>query len=170
MPIADSLLAEFDQEKVHTRRMLEAVPDNNPDWKPHEKSMPLGYLASHVAQLPEWCVPACLEDELDFEPPGGSKFAVPTFGSRSEMLEAFDRICVEAQEAIAQTSDADMMKPWTLKYQGNPIITLPKIAVLRSLVFNHLIHHRGQLSVYLRLLDQPVPATYGPSADEQPPM
>jgi uncharacterized damage-inducible protein DinB len=84
------------------------------------------------------------------------------------MLEGFDRICAEAEAAVAQTSDADMMRPWTLKYQGNPILTLPKVVVLRSMVFNHLIHHRGQLSVYLRLLDQPVPATYGPSADEQP--
>ena len=170
MPIADSLLAEFDQEKVHTRRMLEAVPDDHLAWKPHEKSMALGSLASHVAHLPQWCVRTCLEDELDFEPPDGPKFEVPDFSCRSEMLEAFDRICVEAQKALTQTSDADMMKPWTLKYQGNSIFTLPKVAVLRSLVFNHLIHHRGQLSVYLRLLGQPVPATYGPSADEQPPM
>ena len=170
MSIADSLLSEFDQEQVHTRRMLEAVPDDKLTWKPHEKSMDLGYLASHVAHLPQWCVPTCLEDELDFDPPDGPKFDVPNFSSRAEILEAFDRICTEAQEAIGQTSDADMMKPWTLKYQGNQIMTLPKIAVLRSFVFNHQIHHRGQLSVYLRLLNRPVPATYGPSADEQPPM
>lgn len=170
MSIADSLLSEFAQEKVHTRRMLEAVPDGNPTWKPHEKSMELGYLATHVAQLAQWCVPTCTADELDFDPPGGPKFELPNFGSCAERLEAFDRYCIEAEEALAQTSDADMQKPWTLKYQGDPIVTLPKVAVLRTFVFNHLIHHRAQLSVYLRLLDQPVPSTYGPSADEQPPM
>jgi uncharacterized damage-inducible protein DinB len=170
MSIAQSLLSEFGQEKQHTRRMLEAVPENRYDWKPHEKSMTLGYLAAHVAQLPQWCVPACTADELDFDPPSGVKFEVPSFSSRAEMLEAFDQFCSEAEEAVADTSDADMMKPWTLKYQAAPLFTLPKIVVLRSIIFNHLIHHRGQLSVYLRLLDQPVPATYGPSADEQPRM
>ncbi len=170
MTIADSLLPEFDQEMVHTRRMLEGVPDDKLSWKPHEKSMNLGFLASHVAQLPQWCVPTCTADEMDFEPPEGPKYEPPNYGTRAEMLEALTRFSAKARHAIAQTSDADMMKDWTLKYQGNTIVTLPKIAVLRSMILSHLIHHLGQLSVYLRLLDQPVPATYGPSADEQPPM
>jgi uncharacterized damage-inducible protein DinB len=135
-------------------------------WKPHAKSMSLGRLATHLAEIPQWTVQVCTQDELDFAPPGAPPFQPKVFGSVAEVLATFDGHVKVARETIAQTTDAVFLGPWTLKQGGKPLFTSPKIAVLRSFVLSHAIHHRAQLTVYLRLLDVPVPAVYGPSADE----
>ena len=167
MPIAQALLPEFDQEMASTRKTLERVPDDKWDYKPHEKSGALGWLAWHLSHLPEWTVYTLKQDALDLAPAGGRPdFALPK--NRKEVLEAFDRNVAEARKAIQATSDEEFMKPWTLLKGGQKLMTLPKIAVMRSFVMNHLIHHRAQLGVYLRLNDIPVPSIYGPSADERP--
>ncbi|MGH9768365.1 MAG: DinB family protein [Blastocatellia bacterium] len=166
MSISASLLPEFDQEMVNTRKALERVPDDKFDWKPHEKSLPMGSLATHLANLPSWTVYTINQDSLDLAPPGGEPFKTPEAKSRQEILEMFDKNVVAARAAIAAASDEELFKPWSLLSGGNTLMTLPKIAVLRSFVMNHIIHHRGQFTVYLRLNDIPVPSIYGPSADE----
>ncbi len=167
MSIADSLLPEFDHEIATTRRMVERVPDGKSDWRPHPKSMPLGRIATHLSEIPTWAVNACTKDELDFAPPGETGFQPQILGTTTEILMQFDTNAADARKALAAMSDTDFMRPWTLKMGGEPIFTMPKISVVRTWVMNHMIHHRGQLSVFLRLLDVPVPATYGPSADEK---
>src|SRR5262245_47576088 len=166
MSISASLLPEFDQEMTNTRKALERVPDDKFDWKPHEKSMALGGLATHLANLPGWTVFTINQDSLDIAPPGEEPFRVEQKKSRQEILEDFDKNVTVARAAIAGASDEVMLKPWSLLSGGNTVLTLPKIAVLRSFVMNHIIHHRGQFTVYLRLNDIPVPSIYGPSADE----
>ncbi len=168
MTIAASLLPEFDQEMANTRRMLERVPDGKADWRPHEKSMPLGRLATHLGELPQWASNAVTLDELDIAPPDGGPFVPTILEKTAEILELFDKNIAEARGHIAGADDATMMKGWTLKVGGQDAFTMPKIAVIRTWVMNHMLHHRGQLSVYLRLLGQPLPAIYGPSADESP--
>jgi uncharacterized damage-inducible protein DinB len=166
MSIAQSLLPEFEHEMATTRRLLERVPEDRPEWQPHSKSMTLNRLASHVAELPGWTGMTLRETELDLLPPGATEYQPRTFAGREEMLAEFDRNVAEAKEVLAATDDAGFMVPWTLKKGGETLFTLPRIAVLRSWMMNHIIHHRGQLSVYLRLNDVPVPAIYGPTADE----
>lgn len=166
MSISASLLPEFDQEMANTRKALERIPDGKFDWKPHEKSMAMGSLATHLSNLPIWTVFTINQDSLDLEPPGGGSFRVETKGSRQELLDDFDKNVAAARDAIVGASDEEMFKPWTLLKGGVTLMTLPKIAVLRSFVMNHIIHHRGQFTVYLRLNDVPVPSIYGPSADE----
>jgi uncharacterized damage-inducible protein DinB len=163
--IAESLLPEFDHEMATTRALLERVPDAQAGWKPHEKSMALGQLAIHVATLPYWAIVTLRETELDLNPPGGPGYQMPGFASTAATLQVFDENVKEARQVIASASDAQMTAGWTLKNAGATVFTLPRIGVLRSMVMNHLIHHRGQLSVYLRLHDVPLPAIYGPSAD-----
>lgn len=163
MSIAQSLLPEFDHEFATLRKTLERVPDGKSDYAPHTKSMPMGKLSGHLAELPGW-VNATLEaDELDFAKMDYKPF-VPA--NTAELLEALDAAVAKARPVLAAASDADMMKPWTLKQGDKVFFTMPKVAVLRSFVMNHMIHHRAQLGVYLRLNDVPVPSTYGPSADE----
>lgn len=166
MAISESLLPEFDQEMANTRKTLERVPENKFDWKPHEKSFAMGGLATHLANLPSWAVLTLNQDEFDMAPPGGEPFKNPLASSRQELLEMFDKNIADARAAIAGASDERMFSPWSLLSGGNTLMTLPKIAVLRSFVMNHIIHHRAQLGVYLRLNDVPVPSIYGPSADE----
>ena len=167
MPMSQALLPEFDHEMANTRKALERAPEDKFGWKPHEKSMTLGRLATHVAELSGW-VPTTLESEsFDFAPPGAAPFQPKTAGSRAELLEVFDKNVAVARAAIGAASDAQWMAPWSLLQGGRTIFSMPRIAVLRSMVMNHTIHHRGQLAVYLRLNDVPVPALYGPSADEQ---
>ena len=166
MSISAALLPEFDQEMANTRKTLERVPDDKFDWKPHEKSMAMGGLATHLANLPTWTVYTINLDSLDLAPPGGEPFRVEERRSRREVLEAFDKNVAAARDAIAGASDEELLKPWSLLQGGVTLMTLPKIAVLRSFVMNHVIHHRGQFTVYLRLNDLPVPSIYGPSADE----
>jgi len=164
MTIAESLLPEFDHEMATTRRLLERVPEDRFGWQPHEKSMTLGRLASHLSEIPDWGYEACSVDELDI-PPDALKPRV--HATRMELLSAFDASTAKARAAIAGTDDAAMMRGWTLKGGGQTYFTMPKLSVLRLWVLNHAVHHRGQLSVYLRLLGVPVPAIYGPSADER---
>ena len=167
MPINQALLPEFDHEMSNTRKALERVPEDKFGWKPHEKSMTMGRLATHIAELNGW-VPTTFEVEsFDFAPPGAPPYEPKTAASRAELLNLFDKNVAAARAAIGGAGDAQMMTPWTLLNGGKTVFSLPRIAVLRGMVMNHGIHHRGQLAVYLRLNDIPVPALYGPSADEQ---
>jgi uncharacterized damage-inducible protein DinB len=166
MAIKDMFLPEFDQEMTTTRKTLERIPEDKLGWKPHEKSMPLGRLAGHVAELAGWAVPTLLQDSLDFAPPGQPPFQPTIATSQKQVLEIFDKNRDESRRAIAGTSDPEFMKNWSLLRAGKVLMTMPKIAVLRSFCINHVIHHRAQLGVYLRLNNIPVPSSYGPSADE----
>ncbi len=168
MALSEALLPEFDQEMANTRRTLERVPDGKFDWKPHAKSPTMGWLATHIATLPGWVLYTLEQDSIDLDPPGGAPPPQPEAKSRAELLEKFDRSVSQARAAIAGVSDQRMLESWSLLKRGQNLLTLPRAAVLRSFVMNHSIHHRAQLTVYLRLNDVPVPALYGPSADEQP--
>jgi uncharacterized damage-inducible protein DinB len=164
MLLIDALLPEFDREMTLTRRLLERVPEDRFDWKPHPKSMSLGALSTHLAHLPVWAEVTARQTTFDLatQPPREAA------ASRQELLATFDRNVAQAREALVGRTDAELLAPWTLKSGSHTIFTMPKTSVLRSMVLNHLVHHRGQLSVYLRLHDVPVPSIYGPSADEGP--
>ena len=166
MPVAQSLLLEFDQEMAATRKVLERVPDDKFEWAPHEKSMTLRQLATHVANLVGWTQMTLEQSEFDVAPPGGEAFTLPAPDSVSELLAMFDRNTTSAREAIAGTDDNVFMQSWTLKKGGETVFSAPKGGVLRRFVMNHVIHHRGQLTVYLRLLGASVPQTIGNTADE----
>lgn len=166
MSIAQSILPEFDHEVATTRRLLERTPAAQAAWKPHDKSMSLGVLALHLGEIPSWGSATLTLTELDMNPPGGPAYTPPTFESVEQVLARFDTNVAAARAALAAASDADLMVPWTLKSGGHAIFTLPRVAVFRSFVLNHLIHHRGQYSVYLRMRDVPLPSIYGPTADE----
>ena len=168
MALRDALLPEFDQEMANTRKTLERVPEDKLDWKPHEKSMAMGGLATHLSNLPTWTNHTIEEDSLDLAPEGKQLPPTPMAKSRTELLETFDSNVAKARAAIAGANDEELFKPWTLRHNGKQLLTLPKVAVLRGFVMNHNIHHRAQLGVYLRLNDIPVPSIYGPSADENP--
>jgi uncharacterized damage-inducible protein DinB len=165
MGLSEALLPEFDQEMANTRKTLARVPEDKLDWRPHEKSMTLGGLATHLANLPSWAAHGINLDELDVAP-NGVPFRVEQIKSRAEALENFDRNVAAARAAITGASDEHLFKPWSLLSNGKTIMTMPRVAVLRSFVMNHMIHHRAQLGVYLRLNDVPVPSVYGPTADE----
>jgi uncharacterized damage-inducible protein DinB len=167
MKISDSVLPEFDQEMANTRKVLERVPHDKLSWKPHPKSFSFGGLATHIATMPEWGKLTMEMDSFDYAPPGAPPYEPPTFASNKELLEAFDKGVAEARAAIAGADDAKFLGPWSLMAGGKTMMTMPRIAVIRSFVMNHTIHHRAQLGVYLRLNDIPVPALYGPTADEQ---
>ena len=167
MALNEALLPEFDQEMAKTRKTLERVPDDKFDWKPHAKSLTVRQLASHLALFPDWMTETLEKASFDYAPPGGGGYKPPVINSRKELLEIFDRDLVKAREALKGASDAQLMATWSLLAGGKTIFSMPRIAVLRSMVMNHMIHHRAQLGVYLRLNDIPVPALYGPSADEQ---
>ena len=164
MTIADSLLPEFDREMGVTRRLLERVPDGQFAWKPHEKSMTLGRLVEHVAELPTWAKVAIEQEGIDMATGRPEGYTPPA--TREAALAMFDGTVAGARAALAGRTDAELLAPWTLRAQGKEIFTMPKVAVLRSFVMNHLIHHRGQLSVYLRMQGQSIPSLYGPSGDE----
>jgi uncharacterized damage-inducible protein DinB len=166
MALSEALLPEFDQEMGNTRRTLERVPEDKLGWKPHEKSATMGWLATHLAVLPSWAGIAIEKDSIDIAPPGEPPPQAPLARSRAEVLEMFDKNLAAARGAIAGAADEHLLKPWSLLSGGRTVLTLPRIAVLRSFVMNHSIHHRAQLGVYLRLNNVPVPAIYGPSADE----
>jgi uncharacterized damage-inducible protein DinB len=166
MTIAESLLPEFDREMGLTRRVLERVPDGQFAWKPHEKSMTLGRLAEHLTEMPQWLAISITEPGIDTSgqrPPG---YQPPA--TRAEVLAQFDKHLVMARTALTGRTDAEMMAPWTLKNQGKEVFTMPKAAVVRGFAMNHMIHHRGQMMVYLRMQNVAVPSVYGPSADESP--
>ena len=167
MPFKDILLPEFDMEMDNTRRTLERVPDDKFGWKPHEKSGTLGWMAAHVATLPQWAKITMQQDSLDIAPVGGPDYVPPKPTSRKELLEIFDKNRAEARTALAAGDDDAYAQPWALLMGGKQLFSEPRSAVLRRMVLNHIIHHRGQLTMYLRLLNVPVPGLYGPSADEQ---
>ena len=162
MSFSKTLLPEFDEEMKNTRRLLECVPDGEFAYQPHPKSMTLGRLASHVAEMSSWTCFTLDQEVLDLQP----DFKPEVATSRAELLAKFDKGVVEAREKITAATDQDWAKIWTFKYAGKTVMSMPRSAVMRSSIMNHLIHHRAQLGVYLRLLDVPVPAIYGPSADE----
>jgi len=166
MTIGQSMLPEFDLEMKNTRTTLERVPDDKWGWKPHEKSGTVGWLASHIATLPTWLSVTIQTTELDYAPVNGPKWEPPKITNSKELLAEFDKGAAEARTALANVSDNDLMVGWTLLAGGQKIFTMPRIACIRGFVMNHLIHHRAQLGVYFRLLNIPVPALYGPSADE----
>ncbi len=166
MSITQSLLPEFEHELAGLRRTLERVPVDRLDYRPHPKSFTLGELANHLASIPSWTVSTMTAVELDFSlPENQAKMPKPS-ATVEGMLRILDEGVVAAREALIQASDADYQVAWSLKNEGQVLLTLPRIAVIRGFVLNHLIHHRAQLTVYLRMLDIPVPSLYGPSADE----
>jgi uncharacterized damage-inducible protein DinB len=162
MAIKDVLLAEFDHEMATARRLLERIPDTRLGWKPHEKSMSMAGIATHLANLPNWGAMILEGPSYDLAeaPPN-----LAERGSRAEILAAFDDTTRQTRSSMDK-SDTDYLAPWTLKRGGQEIFTMPRAAAFRTFVLYHLVHHRGQLSVYLRLNDIPVPAIYGPTADE----
>ena len=166
MTISEALLPEFDQEMAKTRTTLERCPEDKYGWKPHEKSFSMGSLATHIANMAGWASETVSLDSLDIAPPGAPPYKEEPAASQKELLEKFDRGVAKARAAIAAASDEHLMQPWSLLAGGQPLFTMPRVVVLRSMIFNHVIHHRGQLTVYLRLNDVAVPAIYGPSADE----
>jgi uncharacterized damage-inducible protein DinB len=166
MPIRDALLPEFDQEVKSTRKCLERIPEEKFTYKPHPKSFDMGSLATHIATMLGWGVTTINSDSFDYAPVGGEPYVPPVVKTNAELLSMFDKGAAEFRAAIAAADDATMMKPWSLLGGGQVVFTMPKIACIRGMIFNHIVHHRGQLSVYLRMNDIPVPALYGPSADE----
>ena len=162
MSIAQSLLPEFDQEMANTRKTLERVPDNKLDYKPDPKSMSMAQLASHIAEMCGWLPAMVQNSKLDI--PADYKPFLAT--SRKQLLDLFDKNVAASRAALAGLEDSAFMQDWSLSFAGNTMFTLPRIAVYRSMTMNHVIHHRAQLTVYFRLNGVPVPALYGPSADE----
>jgi uncharacterized damage-inducible protein DinB len=163
MTISEMLLPEFDREAESTRKLLAAVPEDKYGWKPHGKSMAMGRLASHIAEMHTWGAHVINDESLDLTP----EFKPLNASTKQELMDYFEKGTKDVRAAIAGASDEHLAKPWTLSYGGKPIFTMPRSTVLRSVVLNHAIHHRGQLGVYLRLNDIAVPGMYGPSADEQ---
>jgi len=162
MSMAQSLLSEFDHEMANTRKTLERIPENKFEYKPDPKSMSMGVLASHIAEMVGW-LPSMMDGpELDI--PAGFKPFLAT--SRKELLDTFDKNVAGSRAALAAAGDQALMQDWSLKFAGNAMFTMPRIAVYRTMVMSHVIHHRAQLTVYYRLNGVPVPALYGPSADE----
>ena len=160
--ISQALLPEFDHEMANTRKSLERVPDNKLGFKPHPKSTSLGDLATHLSNINHWTEAILGQDSFDVSTAPRNE----QLKSRTEILAQFDKNAATARKLIAEATDAQLLKPWTLSAGSNKIFTLPRAAVLRSFILNHTIHHRAQLGVYLRLNDIPVPSIYGPSADE----
>lgn len=163
MAIKDAILAEYTHEMANTRKCLERVPDDKLSWKPHPKSRSLGQLAAHLASVPGNAARVLEADEFTAVLPTGAPAAQKT---RAELLELFDGNVEKGKKLIGQTADEAWMKPWTFLFNGQKVFTMPKIAALRAITLSHLIHHRGQFTVYLRLNDVAVPGIYGPSADE----
>ena len=162
MTLGQMLIPEYDHEMATTRRVLERVPDGKFDWKPHEKSMSLGKLAAHLAEIPGLAQLILNRPSFDITTP--RQPANPA--TRQEILDLFDQTVAATRKDLAAVEDAAMMESWSLLRGEQTVFSLPRAAVIRSMVFSHVIHHRGQLSVYLRLNDVPVPSIYGPSADE----
>jgi uncharacterized damage-inducible protein DinB len=164
MSLNQPFISELEQEAITTRKMLERVPEDKLSWKPHEKSMTLGRLAVHVAELPNWATAIIDADELDF---AKMDYKPRTAKSSSELLQILEENLSKAITSLKNASDEHLLAKWRLRNGEQIFFELPRVVVLRSTAFNHLYHHRGQLSVFLRLLDVPLPGVYGPTADEQ---
>ncbi|MEO8210203.1 MAG: DinB family protein [bacterium] len=163
MPLNESLLAELRQEAANTRKMLERVPEKSFSWKPHDKSMTLGSITQHIAEIPHWVSVSIEQDELDF---ARSDYKPRIATTTDDLLKTFDENIEKAMECLKNASDEKLLENWTMRNGEQVYFTMPKIAVVRLFVMSHTVHHRGQLSVYLRLLDVPLPSIYGPTADE----
>lgn len=166
MSISAMLLPEFDQEIASTRKMLERYPSGLVEYKPHPKSMTLGRLAGHVAEMPMWAAMTMNTDHLQLDPTAYKPFIAE---NAQQLLEFFDKGAAEARNLIASATDEDYQKTWRLSMGGQELMALPRIAVLRSMFMSHMIHHRAQLGVYLRLNDIQIPGMYGPTADDPNP-
>jgi len=164
MVFKEALLAEFDHEIGSTRRLLDRIPDAQLGWKPHEKSYSLGDLSGHIANLSTWMNRILDSTELDLATVADARPASPS--SREDVLQRLEANAKNARARLAEQTDASLLAVWTLKQSGRELFTMPRSSVLRSFVFNHLVHHRGQLTVYLRLQNVPLPSLYGPTADE----
>jgi uncharacterized damage-inducible protein DinB len=167
MKISETLVPEFDHEFDNTRKVLERCPEEKYGWKPHPKSFTMADLATHIANMPEWASMTVSQASFDYAPPGAPPYKQEPVKTRKELLEKFDAGIAKCRAAIVGASDEQLLAEWSLLGGGKPVFTMPRVAVLRSMILNHIIHHRGQMTVYLRLLDVPVPGAYGPSADEQ---
>jgi uncharacterized damage-inducible protein DinB len=161
MTISEMLLPEFDQEMASTRKILECVPEDKITWKPHEKSMTMGRLAGHVAEMPGWAAVTIQQEKLELSPDQKPY----TMTSKRELMETLDKNTADARKAIAGASDEHLGKTWSLIYGGQTVLSMPRAAILRGMVMSHMIHHRAQLGVYLRLNNIAIPGMYGPSAD-----
>lgn len=166
MALKDYLLPEFDQEMASTRRVLERAPEDKWEWKPDPKSFALGTLATHVANLPSWIKMTLEQDSFDVAPVGGKPVRTTPAENVAGLLEIFDANIVEARRALESMTEERFAETWALLAGGHEVFRHPKSAVVRSFAFNHIVHHRAQLTVYYRLCGVPVPAIYGPSADE----
>jgi uncharacterized damage-inducible protein DinB len=166
MAIIDALLPEFDHEMATTRRLLDRVPEAQFSWSPHDKSMTLGQLSGHLANIPFWCTATLRADSLDLATLGDDTRPMAP-ESRASLLKQFDDRVAAARERLAASTDPELLAPWTLRSGEQEYFTMPKISAIRMFVMNHIIHHRGQLSVYLRLNNVPIPPIYGPTADER---
>lgn len=164
MNIAEILLADFDAEVANTRRTLERIPENDPQWKPHEKSMAIGRLALHTARLPDFGSRILTSDELDLDK---YKFPDFVFESTAHLLSELDRTASKVKADLSASSDDHLKAHWKLIFKGRPLLDAPRMVLYRTMFLNHLVHHRAQLGVYLRLLNIPIPGLYGPSADER---
>jgi uncharacterized damage-inducible protein DinB len=164
MSLADTLISELEQEAKTTRALLARVPDDKLSWKPHARSMSLGQLANHIATIPGFVAQVGARDTMDYE----SFSLAPPPETAAAIMAAFEESVAQAKAILGEMDDAAMMKNWSLIKTGQPVMTMPRIGVYRYPLLNHLCHHRGQLSVYMRLLDIAVPPIYGPSADENP--
>jgi uncharacterized damage-inducible protein DinB len=162
MPINELLLREFDRELPGTRKTLERVPAEKWDWKPHEKSGSLGWIAGHVATLAGFTTVTIQTPHLEI-----AEANIPRVQKHADLMNTFEKMSGEARAALTGVTDEQLQHIWTLKHNGNVIFSMPRIDVLRTMCFNHIIHHRGQLTMYLRQLNVPVPGLYGPSADEK---
>ena len=165
MKLTEFLLAELDREVERSRRALEQIPEGKYDWKPHEKSMIFGYLANMVATIPMWIAMQINQDELDIAPKDGGKFEQKRLDTSAELVEALDKAAAGAREAFEKTTDEHLMTNWQLKAGGNVVMEAPRHEMIQDTI-NHWAHHRGQMTVYLRLMGAKVPALYGPSADD----
>jgi uncharacterized damage-inducible protein DinB len=168
MDLTELFLGELESEVPATRRVLERVPEGQDDWKPHDKSMAMGYLAQLVATIFGWVDMTVNQDFLDFNPPDGKRYTPPQVRNNKELLAAFDEAVAKARAALKGTTEAHLMTSWQMRSGGQVLSEQPRYQVIRDGVFNHMAHHRGQLTVYLRLNDKPVPSIYGPTADEKP--
>jgi uncharacterized damage-inducible protein DinB len=167
MKLTELLIAELEREAVGSRKVLQNVPEGKNDWKPHEKSMPLGYLATIVANIPGWLEMVINMDEIDINPPGGSKYKPQEWKTRGDLLEQFENSLKKGREVLQNTSDDHLLNTkWRMLSGGKLMMEQTRYEAVREAVLNHMAHHRGQLTVYLRLNGEKVPAIYGPSADE----
>jgi uncharacterized damage-inducible protein DinB len=165
-PLPDQLIAELDREVERSRRALEHVPPGRGDWKPHEKSMPFQYLTAMVATIPSWVAMEVDQPELDVAPKDGPKFQMPAMNTSAEYLAALEQAAGAARTSLRRTTEAHLLEPWRLLAGGEVVIELPRYVMIRETLL-HLAHHRGQMTVYLRLMGAPVPALFGPSADDK---